>query len=133
MTVAVVDASVLVAAALDTGPTGRWAEQRLLDLQMAAPHLVLAEASNILRRAALAGDVTDREATLAHADLMALDVELLPFEPFAPRVWSLRANLTAYDAWYVAVAEEIGCSVLTLDGRLARAPGLACTVELPPR
>jgi hypothetical protein len=65
------------------------------------------EVANILRRAMLAGDVTDDVAALAHADLLALRVELFPYEAVAPRAWELRANLTAYDACYVALAEAL--------------------------
>lgn len=132
MTIAVVDSSVLVAAVIDAGDTGRWAEERMVAVHLAAPHLALAEASNILRRAGLAGDVSQEEASLAHSDLMKFDIEFFPFEPFGSRVWELRANLTAYDAWYVALAEVLDCPVLTLDHRLARAPGVRCTMELPP-
>lgn len=132
MTIAVVDSSVLAAAMIDAGDSGHWAEESMVGTQLAAPHLVLAEVSNILRRAGLAGDVTQEEASLAHADLTEVDLELFPFEPFSSRVWELRANLTAYDAWYVALAEMLECPVLTLDHRLARAPGVRCRIELPP-
>lgn len=131
MSVAVVDASTVVAALLDSGPEGRWAEDQIITHDLAGPHLVLVEASNILRRAALAEDIGEAEATLAHGDLLGLDLELFPFEPFGARVWELRQNLTAYDAWYVAVAEGLDCSLLTLDGHLARAPGVKCPVRLP--
>jgi predicted nucleic acid-binding protein len=47
-----------------------------------------------------------------------------------PRVWSLRDNLTSYDACYVALAERLGAVLVTADGRLARAPGTRCAVEL---
>lgn len=133
MTVGVIDSSVLVAAVSDAGDTGRWAEERVLASQLAAPHLILAEASNILRRSVLAGDLSELEASLAHGDLVALDIELFAFAPFAPRVWELRENLTAYDAWYVALAEAVDGPLLTLDHRLARAPGIGCAIELPPR
>ncbi len=132
MRFAVVDSSVLVAALLDDGHTGRWAEERLIESPLAAPHLAPVETSNILRRSRLAGDVADEEASLAHADLLELDIELFAFEPFGPRVWELRSNLTAYDAWYVALAETLGGALLTLDHRLARSPGIECSVELPP-
>lgn len=132
MTVAVVDSSVLVAAVIDAGGAGRWAEERMASVHLAAPHLAPAEASNILRRAGLAGDVSEEEASLAHADLMEVDIELFPFEPFGSRVWELRANLTAYDAWYVALAEALECPVVTLDHRLARTPGIRCAIEVPP-
>ncbi len=132
MTFAVVDSSVLVAALVDGGDTGRWAEERLLGSPLAAPHLVLVETSNILRRSGLVGDLSDEEASLAHADLLELPIDLFAFEPFGPRVWELRADLTAYDAWYVALAETLDSPLITLDHRLARAPGVECALELPP-
>ena len=62
-------------------------------------------------------------ASLAYADLLDLRVELFPYAPFAARTWELRANLTCYAAWYVALAESLGSKVATLDLRLARASG----------
>jgi predicted nucleic acid-binding protein len=129
--VVVVDASVVVAALVDSGPDGRWAEEVLISGSLAAPHLLPAEVANVVRRAAQAGKITADAATLAHADLRALRVDLFPYEPFAGRIWDLRGNVTCYDAWYVALAEYLGCPLATLDGRLARAPGLTCTVQLP--
>lgn len=131
MSIAVFDASVLVAALVDSGAEGHWAEESVIGHEMAGPHLVFAEAANILRGAALAHSVSDEQASLAYADLVAFDIELFPFEPFASRIWQLRGNLTSYDAWYVAVAEALGCPLLTLDGHLARAPGIGCPVRLP--
>jgi predicted nucleic acid-binding protein len=46
------------------------------------------------------------------------------------RAWELRLNLSAYDALYVALAEQLQVPLLTADARLARAPGLRCCVEL---
>jgi len=48
------------------------------------------------------------------------------------RIWELRADLTAYDAAYVALAEAIDCSFVTGDARLSRAPGIRCAVTVPP-
>jgi len=42
----------------------------------------------------------------------------------------LRENLSAYDAAYVALAEALDAPLLTLDERLARAPGVRARVEL---
>ncbi len=128
---AVVDASVLVAAAVDTGPAGLWAEGIVADPPLAAPALVLAEATNILRRLERAGRLTRLEATAAQEDLLRLDIDLCPFEPLAERVWQLRRNLTCYDAWYVAVAEALGMPLATLDHRLRRAPGPTCRFLIP--
>ena len=123
---AVVDASVVVAALIDDGPAGRWAEELLASTPLAAPHLMPVEAANILRRAALAGDVSDDIASLAHADLLAVGVELFPYEMLADRIWELRGAVTTYDGWYVALAESLKAPLATLDARLARAPGPRC-------
>ena len=127
----VVDASVVVAALVDGGRDGVWAETVLSSDPLAAPHLMPVESATILRRAALAGHVTEDIAALAHADLLALRVELFPYESFASRIWELRRNLTAYDAWYVALAESLDSPIATLDQRLARAAGPRCDFMLP--
>jgi predicted nucleic acid-binding protein len=129
--IVVVDASVVVAALVDSGPDGRWAEQVLLSGHLVAPHLLPAEVGNVLRRAAQTGQISADAATLAHADLQALKVDLFPYEPFADRIWALRANVTAYDAWYVALAEFLNCPLATLDRGLARSPGINCKLTLP--
>ena len=124
----IVDASVVVAALVDSGPAGTWAEERLAAGRPAAPHLMPAEVANVLRRAELGGELSADVAALAYADLVALPVELYPFEPFAGRVWQLRHAITAYDGWYVALAETLDTPLATLDGRLATAPGPRCTI-----
>ena len=127
----VVDASVLVAALVDAGQAGRWAEAALAEESLAGPELALVEASNILRRLEHAGEISRLEATSAHRDLLRLALELFPFAPFAERVWALRANLTSYDAWYVALAEALDCPLMTLDRRLSRASGPRCDIIVP--
>ena len=128
----VVDASLLVAATTDGGPEGSWAEQVLAEGDLISPHLVLVEATNILRRLEQARQLTLLEATAAHKDLLALDLLLVPFEPFAARVWALRRNVSSYDAWYVAVAEVFAAPLATLDRRLSRATGPSCRFRVPP-
>jgi predicted nucleic acid-binding protein len=129
--VIVVDAPVLVAALVDDGHDGRWAESIIRAEPLVAPHLVYAEATNVLRRAAAAGHVSDDIASLAHADLVALTITAFEYEPFADRVWSLRHTVSAHDAWYVAIAERLAAPLATLDGRLASAPGPRCRFRLP--
>jgi len=128
---AVVDASVLVAATTDAGAEGTWAEQVLGEGNLVAPHLVLVEATNILRRLERSKLLSRLEATAAQRDLLDLDVLLVPFEPFAARVWDLRGTITSYDAWYVAVAEALELPLATLDRRLCRATGPSCRFRLP--
>jgi predicted nucleic acid-binding protein len=128
----VIDASLVVSALVDTSATGEWAESILTTGPLNAPHLMPVEVANILRRAALRGEITSDVASMAHADLLDLRVELFPYAPFAPRVWQLRDNITSYDAWYVALAESIGSNLATLDRRLAQASGPRCEFETPP-
>ena len=128
---AVVDASVLVAALLDTGRNGVWAEELLSRRPLYGPELVAVETTNILRRLERAKRVTTLEANSAHQDHQRLNIELYPFLPFADRIWALRHTLTSYDAWYVAVAEALQLPLATLDLRLARAKGPVCEFLLP--
>ncbi len=122
----VVDASMVVVALIDSGADGRWAEALLASDSLAAPHMMTAEAANILRRSAVTGAISAEQASLAHADLLDLRVEMFPYGPFATRAWELRHNVTCYDAWYVAIAEALGVPLATLDARLANAPGPRC-------
>ena len=130
---AVIDASVLVAALVDSGQDGPWAEAVLVQGQLAAPEMLLAEATNILRRMEQSGQVSSLEAAASFRDLLRLDVELYPFTPLAERVWELRANVTSYDAWYVALAEALRNPLFTLDRKLSTASGVQCEVICPPR
>lgn len=128
---AVVDASVVVAALIDSGARGIWAEDVLTNGPLHAPELVRVEAANILRRLERAKEITTHEANAAFEDLMQLNVELLAFDPFADRIWELRHNVTGYDAWYVAVAEALRLPLATLDGKLAKAKGPTCDFLIP--
>jgi len=129
---AVLDASVLVAALSDSGAEGAWAEEIVGAGGLVAPHLALVEATNILRRLELVGKLGRLEAGAAARDLLMIELELVPFVPFAERVWELRSNVTSYDAWYVAVAEDLDLPLATLDRPLAAAPGPRCRFLLPP-
>lgn len=128
----VVDASAVVAGLVDAGEIGSWAADRFAGERLAAPHLMPVEVANILRKAELVGEVSAETAALAYADLVDLPVDLYPFEPFGQRVWSLRHTVSAYDAWYVAVAEAFGAVLVTIDIRLALSPGPICEFVTPP-
>jgi predicted nucleic acid-binding protein len=129
----VVDASLVVAALVDTGADGRWAESELVAGPLAAPHLLPVEVASILRRAVRAGAIAAEVGALAHGDLLALNIELFPYEPVSTRVWELRKTITSYDAWYVALSEQLNAPLATLDRKLSRAPGPRCEFRLPPR
>lgn len=128
---AVVDASVLVTALVDTGSLGEWSEGIIAAGSLHAPELLRVEVANTLRRLERAKEITTAEANAAYEDLLQLNLELFTFEPFAERIWELRHNLTSYDAWYVAVAEALKLPLATLDARLAKAKGLTCDFLTP--
>ena len=126
------DASVLVAALTDTDEHGVWAEGALSKGRLLAPELAMVEVSDVLRKMELSGQISRLEATASLRDLLRLEVDLYPFIPLAERIWELRANVTSYDAWYVALAEALNSPLYTLDRRLSNATGVQCEVVVPP-
>jgi predicted nucleic acid-binding protein len=127
----VVDSSAVVAALVDDGPDGTWARAGLRTNDLAAPAHLHVEVSNVLRRAVLAGRLGRDAAALAHRDLLDLPVAIFPFEPVGDRVWALHPTVTAYDAAFVALAEELGAPLWTLDRRLVDASGPRCAFRTP--
>lgn len=127
----VVDASAVAAALGVRKGHGDWARSTLAATDLAAPHIMPAEVANILRRAVIVGDMSADSASLAHGELLDMRVELFAYEPLAWRVWELRDNLSTYDAWYVALAESLDVSLVTLDLRMAGASGPRCQFRVP--
>lgn len=78
----------------------------------------------------LIGSITDQRFADAVSDLQDLDFDRYPTLQFMARAYDLRANMTAYDAAYVALAEELGCELLTADTRLGQNPGPRCAVRV---
>ena len=89
------------------------------------------EVASILRRATLCGDITHDVASLVHADLLDLRVELWPYALLAERCWELRDNVMICDGSYVALVERLDAPLTTLDQRLADAPGTRCQFMTP--
>jgi len=126
--VIVVDASAALAALLNAG----LARRALGSEQLHVPHLIDSEVANGLRRK-VAGEEISPEAGWAALDVWRrLGMIRYPLFAVLGRVWQLRANLRAYDASYVALAERLDCSLLTSDVRLAPAPGVRCPVTVVP-
>lgn len=125
-------ASFLVAALIDTGPVGSWAEDLVSSNSPAGPHLLPVETANTLRRLEPAGRISGDLAALAHDDLTDLGVDLVGCEALAPRCWELRRNLTVYDASYVALAELLGSPLATMDQAMSSAGGPMCSFITPP-
>jgi len=127
--VLVVDASVLVVALADDGPDGDHARTRLRGERLAAPEIVDLEVASVLRRL-MRGAKDARRAQLALTDLAELPLVRATHLPLLTRCWELRDNFTIYDAAYVALAEALQATLITGDGRLTRASGPRCHIEL---
>lgn len=126
----VIDASVLATALVDDGADGERARARLQGEDLLAPALVDLEVTSVLRGQVRGGHVSDHRAALALADLIALPMQRVPHVGLLARIWHLRANLTVYDAAYVALAETLSTVLVTADARLSRAPGIQCQIEV---
>lgn len=120
----VLDASAVIALLLgaDGADAVRLAINR--DSQtLHAPHLLDVEVGQVLRRYCMFEGLAPERGEVALQDLLALDIHRYSHEALLERSWELRANLTAYDAVYIALAEVLDAPLLTLDARLARASG----------
>lgn len=95
-----------------------------------APHLLDVEVVQVLRRYVREKTISEQRGQEALEDLGDLPLNRYPHDFLLPRVWELRATLTAYDAVYVALAEVLDATLLTCDGRIASAPGHHATIEL---
>jgi predicted nucleic acid-binding protein len=127
----VCDSSAVAALLLDSGPDGQWVAQTLESGEIAAPALVTYETASVIRRHEISGQISRDQSAQAHADLLDLAIELWPYDLLATRAWELRLNLSIYDATYVALAEITDLSLITLDKRLAKAPGTKCRIAAP--
>ena len=127
----VVDASVLANALADDENDGDAARSELRAADdIAAPDLIDVETVSVLRKRRLRRTLTDQRFAVAIAHLQQLDFDRIPTLRLMPRAFELRANVSAYDACYVALAEHLGCELLTVDGRLANASGPRCSIRV---
>lgn len=126
----VVDASVIAPVVADSGDDGDTLRLRLRGEALAGPDLLRIEVMSVIRRHASAGLLTATQANAAIEDLIDLPLSVFPTAPLLRHAWTLRDNLTVYDACYVALAEALSCPLLTADTRLANAPGSRCAIEV---
>jgi predicted nucleic acid-binding protein len=124
--VIVLDASAAVLGLINDGD----ARRSLAGQPVAVPHLADSEVVNAVRALVLRGDVGADHAAAVLDRWARLGVRRFAVAGLIPRIWELRANLTAYDASYVALAEALACELVTADARLARAPGPTCPVTV---
>jgi predicted nucleic acid-binding protein len=127
----VVDASAVVEVLFQT-ERGLTIEERLFapGETLHVPHLIDIEVAHVVRRAWLQGLVAEGRAEEALEDLAAWALIRYPHDLFLPRIWSLRHNVTAYDAAYIALAETLEVTLLTCDARLAASSAHNATIEI---
>lgn len=127
----VLDASALANALGDDGPAGVAASTRMTEADaVLMPDLADVEAVSVLRRRWLAGSMSLDRFRASVGQLGDLPIIRFPAAPLMPRAFELRANVTPYDACYVALAEQFNCTLVTFDARLARSPRIRCSVEV---
>mgnify|MGYP001162081485 CR=1 FL=1 len=126
----VVDASCLYEVLVDTRRAETIRRRLAADPDQAAPHVVDIEVFSLIRRDRLAGEIDDTLAALAVDDLRTWPAERYGHRALLSRAWELRHTVRGWDAAYVALAEALGATLLTLDRRLAAADGPRCPIEV---
>ena len=115
----VIDTSGIVDLLLGVGAASQVVELMTAEGQLAAPDLLVFEVIAVLRRYTLRGLLADDRAGAAVDDLGDLPLELFPSLPIRERAWELRRNLTAADALFISLAEQLAEPFATKDSGLA--------------
>lgn len=116
----VVDASAIADFLVDS-ERGPWVAEAIADHDLFAPELLVVEVVSVLRGWGRSGQLPAGRGAAAIDDLIDLGIELWPLLPLAPRAWAWRENVSAYDAMYVALPEELEIPLVSTDQRLRRA------------
>ena len=127
----VLDASAVVDLLLGIEPAAsRIAERVVREHTWTAPHLIDVEVAQVLRRFVRAGKLEASRAEDGLLDLSEMPLRRYPHTPLLPRVFELRARVTAYDATYLTLAEELDAPLVTRDKALASVSGCRAAVEV---
>ena len=125
------DASVLANFLAEDGRAGRAARAAVGRAEgVSLPDVADVETAAVLRKRWMARSLTDERFATALATLAELPLRRYPALAMLQRAYELRATVTVYDAVHVALAESLGCPLLTADTRLARAPGPRCKIQV---
>lgn len=84
------------------------------------PHLIDVEVSSALRRLVAGRRIDAHRAAQLVDDLANLSARRLAHTPLLRRIWELRHNFTAYDAVYIALAEDLDAVLYTCDEKLTK-------------
>ncbi len=129
----VLDASAAVDIFKPENDSGGWLQARVAsEHTIHVPALFDLEVLQAFRGLEAGGILASNAIGTALGDLADLRAVRHGHEPFLGRIWSLRHNLTAYDAAYVALAEALDTPLITTDVALARTSVHEARIELPP-
>jgi len=126
--VIVVDASAALSALFNDGT----ARRVVATVNVQVPHLIDSEIASGVRSRVRSGQLAPDVGWRLIETWSRLGVNRHPIVGVLDRIWELRDNLSAYDAGYVALAEALGCDLLTADRRLAGASGVRCPITVVP-
>ena len=122
---------MLVNLVADAGPDSARARRTMSEAGgVSIPDLADVESAAVLRKRWIGRTLSDDQFAAAIEDLAGLPFRRYPSLPLLQRAFELRATVTVYDAVYVALAESLGCALLTADARLAKAPGPRCKIQV---
>ena len=126
----IVDASCLYEVVADSARAGDVRARLAADPDHAAPSVVDVEVVSVIRRHYRSGRLDATAAAQAVEDLQDWPGERYGHRQLLGRVWELKGSIRSWDAFYVALAEVLGGTLITADARLARAPGPRCTIDV---
>ena len=125
----VIDASILANAIIDSSAIGQRTRDALTGQDsICAPDCIDVETYSVFRKMWLRKMLSDNDFLSSIRILKNLPLQRYKSRHLLSRAYTHRHNVGAYDAAYVALAEELQCAFLTADIRLSTAPDLNCEV-----
>jgi predicted nucleic acid-binding protein len=125
----IIDASAVVEL-LSVSERAAAVERAIRDVHLAAPDSINPEVLNAVRGLERSGQIGGERAREMVDDFLSMSLTRVPTLDLARDAWSLRGNLTAYDACYVALTRRLGVELITGDRRLAGAPNLGIALVM---
>ena len=127
----VIDCSAMIELLAAKTQTGDAIARRVTTAQtLYAPYVLDGDVISALLRLIRGQKISEQEADAALSNYRAFPIERQDVLPLWPRLKILHANLSAYDAQYVTLAEALNVSLITADARIKRSGAARCKVEV---